>query len=142
MKQLIFSLIAGLTASLTAQANDFNCYDPIEELPAFTLTVMKTASGKLLYSINYEDSATIDDSYVPKSEKFKDWKRLAGYLPTIGDGIEGYNVTVLVNKYLHDPELVTKARFGLAEYRAAGPDGYYSISLKCDRFQREDEERD
>lgn len=131
MKKLILVLAL---LSTSVMANDFSCGDVEFNGEDFTLSVVEKEDGSLFYTINGEDTADIDENYMPRSNFFKSWKRLAGFFPSIGDGVEGYSVEVLVNKFLSTPALVKKVKFGLLEYRASGADGFYSIRFKCNRI--------
>lgn len=126
---LIFSI---LSFSLSISANDFICGDVKEIGPNFTLNVI-LENDELVYLINGEDTAYIDDSYSPRNPFYKTWKKIIGYFPSIGDGIDGFGVTLIVNKYLSTPELLKTAQFGMLDYRATGPEGYYSVRYRCDR---------
>ncbi len=118
--------------SANIHANSFICSDTKETGPNFSLSITYE-NDELAYLINGEDQAYIDDSYAPRSPFFKSWKKIIGYFPSIGDGVDGFGVTIIVNKFLADVDLVNEAQFGMLDYRASGPEGYYSVRYKCER---------
>jgi hypothetical protein len=130
MKNLIL-LLSLISSPLFA--HDFSCSDVNFEGEVFTLSV-ETQNENLEYLINGQDRGLIDEYYNPRSNYFKSWKKLEGYYPTIGDGVEGYSVEILVNKFLGTRELLENAQFGFVEYRASGADGFYTIRFRCDRL--------
>ena len=128
MKKLL--LVLSLLPSFV-YANDFLCSDVKEVGPEFNFRVEVQADNSVFFTINEEDTAEVDEFYAPRNPKYKTWKKLAGYYPTIGDGIDGFGVTIIVNKYLSDASLVNTSEFGMLDYRASGPEGYYSVRYKC-----------
>ncbi len=134
MRSLIL-LLCALVFSTNNYAGEFLCFDIDFQGPDISLEVFVPEDGeesKISFLINGVESAIIDQSYKPQSSTYKNWNRLLGYFPSIGDGVEGYNVTLVLNPYL-STKLVKKAKFGFFQYRAAGPDGYYSVDYKCER---------
>ena len=110
----------------------YTCTDPDQMRADIQLSVF-VDDGMITYLINDTDQATIDPTYKPNSNYYKKWNRLLGHFESLGDGGPGYDVDILVNRYLYVDRLIENARFGFIEYRAQGPDSYFSSQFRCDK---------
>ena len=112
---------AVMAAGFSASAFNYECtggsFDPV--------TVEVKSKSTLV--INGKDNAKIDKEYAERNPEKKSY-RLIGSFETLGDGSEGYSVSVAVSKHMF-----TGGNVAYLNTYVRGPDGYYSDSYKCVR---------
>lgn len=123
MKAFIFTLI-GLFSYSAHASYFYHCasLDQDHWLQSFTVEVKGESAV-----FNGEDTARVDHSYSPRSPRNEGSKLFKGDLASMGNGSDGYSVSVLLNKYL-----LAGAPWGYATQRNDGYE-YYQISYKCEK---------
>ncbi len=120
MKLFVFGFLLTLTTISAQAVTTYVCTEVADNMDVFQVDYF--SPSKII--INEKDVASVDAKDL--ADLTKKSVRLNGSLRTLGDGDEGYSVTLKASRFLLSGSRVAYINFG-----ARGPDGYYSKSYKC-----------
>ncbi len=121
MKNLVLTVVA--LASVSAFAStDYKCTGVKDNTyeGSIKVTVMSATEVK----VNDVDLGTFDETYKPRGGNVK-YARMSGFYKSLGDGVEGYNATLLVSK-----TMLNGANSGSIKLSFSG-EGFFSNHFTC-----------
>jgi len=121
MKLFLFMSIISFSSIIFAYPFEYKCDAQDGYIENFDLKIVSEKS----ILINDVDKGTLDEEYTPQSPGNMDYKMFYGYFDSIGEGEEGYSLSLLLNSYL-----MRGSEFGYLKIRAVG-EGYFSYFYKC-----------